>query len=111
MYIIKQTTNADGSRPPIQTWNSETPPNGYAVCPDDFRAVFYSTSPAGFVNITVEDDVVTSMEVNQEALDAYLASLPEPEPEPETDDGDGDQPVTWNDLAQAYQEGVNSIDE
>ena len=83
MYIIKKIANADGCRPPIQTWNRETPPNGYAVCPEEFHAIFYSTSPAGFVNITVEDDVVTAMEVNQETLDAYIASLPEPEPVPE----------------------------
>ncbi len=90
MYIIKIKSYEDGSRPPIQTWNRATPPTGYAVCPDEFYSVFYSTDPAGFVNIEVENDVVTSMEVNQEALDAYLASLPEPEPmveaEPSTDD-------------------------
>lgn len=83
MYIIKKNSSADGSRPPIQTWKKDTPPVGYAACPDEFRTVFYSTTPAGFVNITVEDDVVTSMAVNQEALDAYLESLPEPEPVPE----------------------------
>ncbi len=109
MYIVKQIANADGSRPPIQTWSLDTPPKGYAICPDEFMEVFYSTDPAGFVNIIMENDVVTSMDVNQEALDAYIASLPEPEPTPEPDEGD--QPVTWNDLAQAYQEGVNSLDE
>ena len=45
-----------------------------------YYGVFYSTDPAGFVNITVENDAVTSMEVNQDALDAYIASLPDPEP-------------------------------
>ena len=85
MYIIKKNANANGSRPAIQTWARKTPPEGYAFCPDEFYAVFYSTDPAGFVNITVENDVVTSMEVNQEALDEYLASLPEPEPTPEPD--------------------------
>lgn len=109
MYIIKKNPNIDGSRPPIQTWSKDIPPTGYAVCPEEFYTVFYSTTPAGFVTITVEDDVVTSMEINQEALNAYLASLPEPEPEPVPDEGD--DPVTWNDLAQAYQEGVNSLDE
>ena len=109
MYLIKKITNTDGSCPPIQTWKKDAPPVGYAVCPEEFHAVFYSTSPAGFVNITVENDVVTSMEVNQEALDAYLASLPGPEPTPEPDDGD--EPVTWNELAEAYKEGVNSLDE
>lgn len=109
MYIIKQIAHENGSRPPMQSWGKETTPEGYVLCPNKFFEVFYSTTPAGFVNITIENDVVTSMEVNQEALDAYLASLPEPEPAPEPDEGD--QPVTWNDLAQAYNEGVNSLDE
>lgn len=82
MYIIKKNPNENGSRPPIQTWSCKVPPNDYAVCPDQFYKVFYSTSPAGFVNITIENNIVTSMEINQEALDAYVASLPEPEPIP-----------------------------
>ena len=83
MYIIKKNPYENGSRPPIQTWQHKTLPEGYAVCPDEFYLVFYSTTPAGFVNIELDDDVVTAMEVNQEALDAYIASLPEPEPAPE----------------------------
>jgi hypothetical protein len=83
MYIIKLNAYTDGSRPPLQRWGHTTPPTEYAECPDEFYEVFYSTDPAGFVNITVENDVVTSMEVNQEALDAYIASLPDPEPEVE----------------------------
>lgn len=88
MYIIKKNPYVNGSRPPIQTWSYETPPEGYAICPEEFWAVFYSTTPAGFVNITIENDVVTSMEVNREALDAYLASLPEPEPIPDPEPTD-----------------------
>ena len=111
MYIIKKNPFENGSRPPIQTWKHQTIPDGYAVCPEEFMHVFYSTNPAGFVTRTVENDVVTSMEVNQEALDAYIASLPEPEPIPEPVPDEGDDPVTWNELAQAYNEGVNSIDQ
>lgn len=76
MYIIKLNAQSNGGRPPLQTWQEETAPDGYALCPEEFHSVFYSTSPAGFVNITVEDGVVTEMTVNQEALDAYVASLP-----------------------------------
>lgn len=83
MNIIKINANSDGSRPPIQTYNSQKLPNGYAHCPDEFTTIFYSTNPAGFVNITVENNTVTSMTVNTEAYNAYLASLPEPEPEPD----------------------------
>jgi hypothetical protein len=82
MFIIKIIANENGSRPPIQTWNGENPPAGYAVCPDEFYTLFYSTSPAGFVNITVENGVVTEMTVNQAALNEYIANLPE---EPATD--------------------------
>lgn len=83
MYIIKRNAYENGIRPPLQTWSKPTPPEGYAFCPEEFFGVFYSTTPAGFVNITVENDVVTAMEVNQEALDAYIASLPEPVVSPE----------------------------
>jgi hypothetical protein len=83
MYIIRIKANANGSRPTLQTWAHETPPEGYAICPDEFLPVFYSTDPAGFVNIEVEGDVVTAMEVNDEALNEYIASLPEPVVTPE----------------------------
>lgn len=90
MYIIQLNANADGSRPAIQSWDESWDiPEGYAVCPEEFHEVFYSTTPAGFVNITVEDNVVTAMEVNQAAYDAYVAEhppMPEPEPEPTADE-------------------------
>lgn len=85
MYIIKIEATPSGSRPPLQRWNAPTAPEGYALCSDDFYEVFYSTNPAGFVNIVVEDGAVTEMTINQEAIDNYLANLPEPEdviPEP-----------------------------
>ena len=78
MKIIKVIANENGSRPPLQTWNSETLPKDYAWCPKEFEDVFYSTTPAGFVNITVEGDKVVGMTVNEEALDKYIAENPEP---------------------------------
>lgn len=82
MYIIALNSDSNGSRPPIQTWSGVNPPEGYALCPDEFYDIFYSTEKAcGFVNITVDNNIVTSMEVNQEAYDAYieyLNSLPDP---------------------------------
>ena len=83
MYIIRIKADENGARPPIQTIDKNTPPNGYAICPEELLNIFYSTDPAGFVNITVENNTVTSMTVNTEAYNAYLASLPEPEPEPD----------------------------
>lgn len=90
MYIIKIEAMENGSRAPLQTWNGNVPPDGYAFCPDEFAEIFYSTTPAGFVNIQVEDNIVVSMEINQEALDAYIAALPEPEPEQPTVQDDTD---------------------
>lgn len=89
MYIITLDTFADGSRSPMQTWDYPTLPNGYAFCPDEFYGVFYSTTPAGFVDITIDGDTVTAMTVNQAALDAYIAAnppQPEADPEPTADD-------------------------
>lgn len=84
MKIILIEPYENGARPPLQDWNGKTLPDGYAWCPDSFIGVFYSTDPAGFVDITVANDTVTAMTVNQAALDAYLASLPEEEPEEPT---------------------------
>ena len=78
MKIIKVTPSEIGSRPPVQDWAHKELPSGYAWCPDEFVELFYSTSPAGFVNITVENEVVTGMTLNEEARMAYIASLPEP---------------------------------
>ena len=82
MFIIKIEANANGSRPPMQSWNSATAPEGFVLATDAQKDVFYSTTPAGFVNITVKEEngarVVDTIEVNQEALDAYKATLPDP---------------------------------
>ena len=82
MFIIKIEPNANGSRPPMQGWNSTTAPEGFALATDAQKDVFYSTTPAGFVNITVKEEnstkVVDTIEVNQEALDAFKATLPDP---------------------------------
>ena len=74
-------------------------PDGWAVIPEDMEIP--STFP--FVDITVEDGVVTEMTANQEAYDEAMKQAEEEVPETE--------PVTWDILAEAYTEGVNSIDE
>lgn len=82
MFIIRIEANANGSRPPMQSWNGATLPEGFALATDAQKDVFYSTTPAGFVNITVKEEngakVVDTIEVNQEALDAFKATLPDP---------------------------------
>ena len=82
MFIIRIEANPNGSRPPMQSWNSTTAPEGFALVTDAQKDVFYSTTPAGFVNITVKEEngvkIVDTIEVNQEALDAFKATLPDP---------------------------------
>lgn len=77
MYIIKIESTKNGSRPPLQPWNKSISPDGYALCPDNFCPIFYSTNPAGFVNITIKDDIVIEMSVNQDAIDSYNATKPQ----------------------------------
>ena len=82
MFIIRIEANVNGSRPPLQSWNGATPPEGFALATDAQKDVFYSTIPAGFVNITVKEEngarIVDTIEVNQESLDAFKATLPDP---------------------------------
>ena len=82
MFIIKIEASPNGSRPPLQSWSHTVPPEGFAFLIDAQKDVFYATVPAGFVNLTVEEQdgvsYVASIEVNQEALDAYKATLPDP---------------------------------
>lgn len=107
MKIIQITANENGARPPLQNWNSSTPPIGYAFLPDEFVHVFYPQDKqcAGFVDITVEGDTVTACTWNEEAYQAYIASLPEPEPEPEPEPTESS---VYDELDAAYQEGVSS---
>lgn len=89
MYIIEKEPYADGSRSPLILSNYKKLPDGYAWCPDRFADVFYSTDPAGFVDITVEHDTVTAMTVNMDAYNAYVAAhpaQPEAEAEPTADE-------------------------
>ena len=82
MFVIKIEANSIGSRPPLQSWNSSTPPEGFAFLTNAQKDVFYSTNPAGFVSITVKEEngvkVVDTIEVNQAALESYKATLPDP---------------------------------
>jgi hypothetical protein len=77
MNIIILEPNESGGRPPIQSWDGATPPEGYAEVACD-TATFYMFR--GFVTLTVEGGKVTAMEGNQAALNAYLALYPDPEP-------------------------------
>ena len=112
MHIIKIKANENGARPALQTWHSPKLPEGYAICPDEFYGVFYSTTPAGFVNIAVENDTVIEMTVNDSALEAYIASIPEPVVTPEEEIAELKAKLASTDYqAIKYAEGVLSEEE
>lgn len=76
MNIIQINANENSGRPPLQSWHG-APPAGYALVPDTLdTSVFYNFM--GFVALELDGDTVIAMTGNQEALDAYKASLPEP---------------------------------
>lgn len=107
-WIIRKEPNPGSlSRPGLQSYNRAMPPEGYLLCSDEFKDIFYSTTPAGFVNIEDDGVNVTGMTINQEALDAYIASLPESQPgyvapEPVIN-------ATYNDMADSIMSGVNAL--
>lgn len=80
MDIVKIAPNLSGAYPPLQSWNGDAPPDGYALIPAEFEAAFCAHN--GFVIINVEGDVVASIEPNIEAWEAWKAELPELSPEP-----------------------------
>lgn len=98
MHYINPTPNETGNHgnPMGQPF-----PN-CVILPDDLLSPYLAAK--GFVALTVEDGAVTSLETNQEALDAYEADHPDlPLEEPE-------EPVTWAAMAAAIREGVNNVD-
>ena len=98
MYYINSTPNGSGyhGNPMGQPF-----PNCVTL-PDDLLSPYLAAK--GFVTLTVENGAVTSLETNQEALDAYEADHPDlPLEEPE-------EPVTWAAMAAAIREGVNNVD-
>lgn len=85
MNIIQINASENGGRPPMQSWNG-APPAGYALVPDTLdTSAFFDFM--GFVTLELDGSAVTAMTGNQEALDAYKASLPEPvDPPPTTEE-------------------------
>ena len=82
MYYINAQPNASGNygNPKGQ------PFSGSVALPDDLLSDYISAK--GFVLPVIEDGHVASLEVNQEALDAYHAEHPDVpvEPEPTTEE-------------------------
>lgn len=74
MYYIKSQPDATSNYGTPQTSFAE----GMVSLPDELLTVYVQTM--GFANITVENEAVTSVTVNQEAYDAYVADHKEPDP-------------------------------
>mgnify|MGYP005954818441 CR=1 FL=1 len=76
MYYINETPNEFGyyGNPISQSFH------GCMALPDEFLGVYLDAM--GFATITAEDGIVTSVAVNQAALDAYHKAHPEPPREP-----------------------------
>ena len=79
--IIQKQPNPSGAYPALQSWDSPTPPDGYAIVQDAVDlSTFYEYN--GFVMLTIETidgvDTVIAYAPNVEAWEAWKASLPEP---------------------------------
>ena len=98
MYYINPTPNKTGNHgnPMGQPF-----PNCVTLS-DDLLSPYLAAK--GFVTLTVENGAVTSLETNQEALEAYEAAHPDLPPE------EPEEPVTWAAMASAIREGVNDVD-
>ena len=98
MYYIEATPRESGNygNPMGQVFP------GCVALPDDLLGSYIEAK--GFVYLEIENEEVVAVEVNQEALDAYLAEHPDqPAPEPEQ------TPDVWDELAAAIREGVDSV--
>lgn len=77
MNIIKIEANEIGFRPAIQSWDGCIPPDGYASIANTSDLTIFQES-MGFIDLIVEDGMVTSITSNDVAYQKYLASLPKP---------------------------------
>lgn len=122
MRIIEIETLSNGAHRNQSSDCIVTIPKGYAQIPDDMSVP--DTFP--FVNIEVADetrykeiphynDATGETEIERVPYTVTVVTsmtsgvMPEPTPKPVPDNGN--ESVTWNELAKAYSEGVNSIDE
>ena len=73
MRILKKTAAADGSRPPMQSWDGGVLPEGYAWVPEALDDGRFEAAN-GFVTVTVDgENTVTAMEEHTAAREAWLA--------------------------------------
>lgn len=70
---------------------------GFLELPDELLETFLAYN--GFVELTVEGETVTAITPDIEAYEAWLAAQPT----------DRTSKTVWDELDEAYQEGVDSI--
>ena len=73
MLIIAKEPAANGSYPPLQPWAGQTPPEGYYQIKDGLDTSVFAAH-SGFVILTVIRGIVTAMDPNTEALEAWQAA-------------------------------------
>ena len=73
MLMIAKEPAANGSYPPLQPWAGQTPPEGYYQIKDGLDTSVFATH-SGFVVLTVIRGIVTAMDPNTAALEAWRAA-------------------------------------
>ena len=73
MLMIAKEPAANGSYPPLQPWAGQTPPEGYYQIKDGLDTSVFDAH-SGFVILTVIRGIVTAMDPNTEALEAWRAA-------------------------------------
>lgn len=82
MQVILKETSQNGAYASPHSWDDEVlPDQNHAWIPDELDLTEFFRYK-GFVTLSIEDDVVTAITLNQEAYDAWLAEHPEPDPLP-----------------------------
>lgn len=76
MYYIKSQPSESGNHGNPVSNRAE----GMVALPDELISAYIETM--GFAFLTIADEVVTAVAINQEAYDTYQESVPEPEEEP-----------------------------
>ena len=82
MYYLKSQPNEAGNYGnPVSNRTG-----GMVALPDELLTEYINTM--GFAYLTIEDETVTAVAINQEAYDNYQESIPEPEPPEPTEEDD-----------------------
>ena len=84
MHIIQTIAEANGSHPTIMPYSENRPPEGWLYITPGIDTSAMHTHQ-GFVDLVIDNGVVTAITGNDAAYQAYLDSLPKPEP-PAPDD-------------------------